>query len=568
MKKGLCARIDPAASCPQTNRYMAITPKEGRESGRVGNGTVFAPHRAFLLLLAAMSAWAIAVCAPFWYTDPNYTYGWIVPPLVAVFLWRRIGTQPTTFWESFRSEPAKARSINRWLLALPLLALFPIEVLRTEYHQSGVVLWGINLAAVGLNLAAMWWIGGKRLLAVVGFPVAFFLTAVPWPAFVAHPIQQNLMIAVANGVTEVLLWMGVPVSLSGAVLTLSKGTVGIVEACSGLRSLQSGIMVSMAVAELFMLSTRRRWILVGGGVFLALADNFIRTFVLCMIVEKSGETGLHKAHDTVGLIAMYTLYILIWVGGKILARGSTAGDVWPGKRAPGQPWAISGLNWKALPDARPALAVGLTAFAIVHVWYLVLETKAHPQTTPYFTAKYGSGTPVGKIEFNEEVWNQLGANSGEQLRCTNSLASFGFVDAYHLFWKPSPMSKVALHHRPDICMPGTGWKQVGEVTPIKIVLDGQTLDFHLFRFERSKVRAFQLWGVWRNGQTVPMDFGAKLTALPEKYGFLPTNRHMMGVELVSCFLPYLPEQEPSIELLKSSLQTAFTYRAPKAQVQQ
>ena len=548
---------------------MEIKPEEEIEArGRARTGMGLPPERAFLLLLAGMSAWAIAVCAPFWYTDPNYTYGWIVPPLVAVFLWRRLGTQPAAFWDSFRKQPTAGRTFNRWLLALPFVALFPIEVLRTEYHQSGIVLWGINLAAVGLNLGAIWWIGGRRLLAVAGFPVAFFLTAVPWPAFIAHPIQQNLMISVANGVTEVLLWMGVPVTLSGAVLTLSKGTVGIVEACSGLRSLQSGLMVSMAVAELFLLPFKRRWVLAGFGIFLALADNFIRTFTLCMIVEKSGEAGLHKAHDTVGLIAMYTLYILIWVAGKILARGNTAGDVWPGKRVPGQAGIFSSFNWKALPDARPALALGLIAFSVVHAWYLVLEVKAKPQTTPYFTAKFGGGTPVGKIEFNEEVWNQLGANSGEQLRYTNALASFGFVDAYHLFWKPSPMSKVALHHRPDICMPGTGWKQVGDVVPIKLELDGQTLDFHLFRFERTNVRAFQLWGVWRNGHAVPMDFGSKLTALPEKYGFLPTNRHMMGVELVSCFLPYLPGQEPSIDLLKSSLQRAFTYRAPTSPTQQ
>ena len=124
------------------------------------------------------------------------------------------------------------------------------------------------------------------------------------------------------------------------------------------------------------------------------------------------------------------------------------------------------------------------------------------------------------------------------------------------------MSKTALHHRPDVCMPGSGWKQTGEVEFLDIPLNGRSLRWMLFRFERGDVRAVQLWSVWRNGDPVEMDYSNKFTALPEKYGALPTSRHMMGVELVSVFLPYSGKEAAPIDLLKSALPQMFEYHPP------
>ena len=62
-------------------------------------------------------------------------------------------------------------------------------------------------------------------------------------------------------------------------------------------------------------------------------------------------------------------------------------------------------------------------------------------------------------------------------------APLGQVSGYHLFWRPSARSKTALFHRPDICMPGSGWKQVGDVEKTEVDFGGTKLDFLVFRFE-------------------------------------------------------------------------------------
>src|SRR5262249_28724366 len=80
----------------------------------------------------------------------------------------------------------------------------------------------------------------------VAFPLAYLLFAIPLPSIVfyaiAFPLQQ---LAAANAAWTLDL-LGVPVLLDGNVIHLSQLTLGVTEACSGIRSLVS--MLALAVA--------------------------------------------------------------------------------------------------------------------------------------------------------------------------------------------------------------------------------------------------------------------------------------------------------------------------------
>jgi len=523
--------------------------------GGGGLGQRLTSNWAFTCLEAVLWVWSIAVCVPYWIRDDNYAYGWVVPFLMFFFLWRRLGAQDREFWPECAATAKNARTMNPWFLALAGVALFPTEVLRAEYHQSGAVLWGINLAKVIFSMAGAWWLGGRRLWLLTLFPLVFFLTAVPWPNAIAHPLTQGLMMQVATVVREIMLWCNVPLEQNGGVLLTSNGPVGIVEACSGIRSLQSGLMVSLAVGELLWLSRGRRVGLVIAAILMALLSNLVRTFALCWIMEHSGSVAMHHQHDMVGNIAMWSYYALIFGVGKLLAIGVE--DPWP--RADVGSWSerVGALAWANVPNFRPLFATTLACFLGVHAWYWVLSWTANPQTSPLFRAKLEEGSGNQARPIDETVARQLGADVNESFRRTVSDAPLGFVDAYHLFWKPGPMSRLALHHRPDACMPGQGWKIVGTPETIQVRMGKENLDFLAFNFEREGWKGLQLWGVWRDGRSVPFDFHKSFSGLPEVFKPWPSNRHLLGVELVSCFVPYKPEQTLDPHLLEKILPQMF-----------
>lgn len=495
-------------------------------------------------------------CKLFWELDPDYAYGWSVPPLVAFFIWRRLSDLPGAEWSRMASRPGRRFRVHPWLLALPALCVLPMEVYRTEYLQSGFFVWGVNLWAVGLTLLSAWWLGGRTLLATLLFPVLFYLTAAPWPAIVALPVKQGLMTNVTQIVAEILLWIGIPVTVQGAQLHLTNGVVGIVEACSGIRSLQTAIMVSLAIGELQLLDIPRRVGLFGLSILLAIVTNLGRTFTLCWIMERHGDTAMHSAHDPVGNVAMYSLLGMIYILGRLL----TVDDVQPPNPSGALSWRrrMDSLKWGSVPDFRPFLAVALLMAFTAQAWYFALRVRLKPQVVGIFTPKLtNSGTTV-KREFDEHVWRLLAADSGVQFDVVPDEPGQPKLSVYHLFWKPSPYVQYALGHRPDVCMPGAGWILRSGVRKTRIEFNGHPMDFAVFTFDRedSKTKGLQVWGIWRNGKPLEMDYQRVLRSSPEVFGFFPSGRHLMGIEIVSAFITFEGEP-PGLEVFERQLPRYF-----------
>ena len=511
----------------------------------------------FIGLLAASWLWAFLTCIPYWERDPSYAYGWSVPPLMAFFLWRRLSDLPVSAWNSggFHSLPPILK--NRWVWAVPALGVLPIEVFRNEFVQSTVFLYAVNLWAIVLSIAAAGWLGGRWIMGASMFPILFYLTAIPWPGALAQHVQQGLMMVVANIVASVLLWIGIPVTLQGAQLHMDNGVVGIVEACSGIRSLQTAIMVGLAIGELQMLTRRRRIGLLGLGLFLAFITNLGRTFTLCWIMERHGEKAMHDAHDPVGNVAMYSLIGLIYLAGRWLETPLGVPTTGPGGSLTWMDrWRR--LDWSSIPDLRPLLVLGLGAALFVHGWYFALRVSTRPQVSGSFISKTKDQPAVVNREFSENVWSFLGADSGEQFDVQSDEAPHGKISFYHLFWKPGQKSLMALTHRPDSCMPGAGWVMRPDVERTQIHFNGTPMEFLVFKFDRpdSKVSAIQVWGNWRNGKPVEFNFGVKLMEHPEAFSLLPSGRHLMGVEVLSAFATFEGEP-PGLDLFQRYLPKYF-----------
>src|SRR5581483_10100226 len=443
------------------------------------------------LLLGAIWGWAIWSAAEHWQANPNYSYGWSVPLLAIGFAVRRfLRTQMDDV------DLAHVDLTKIGLLAFIIgTAVFGLEYARTQVWHPIVVIWSIAALAIITTIAVLYRTGGRALVRAEIFPVCFFLAALPWPPRIEQPITSTLMRWVAVATTEILHWLGIQAQTSGGAIALRNGLVGITEACSGIRSLQAGIMFGLAMGEWFLLSTTRRIVLLVIAIAFAIATNLARTLALTLHANEHGIESVDRVHDLVGNIIITALVLAIWFAGKLLARKTTS--------------ARSTSSFRVLPKLSSPLFAGLTISVIVgliaaRTWATHIEADDETQTAPFFSVMANDANKPGAIP--RDVWSELHPTSGEYIRHEDVDLANGSADCFHFFWKPSPWNRFALVHRPDICMPGIGWQLDGAAEIRDTELNGRPLRFYLFRFHRGNVHALELWGAWRNGEPVPIDY--------------------------------------------------------------
>ncbi len=510
------------------------------------------------LFLVAFWTWAIWSCAEHWRGNPNYSYGWAVPVLALGFGFRRYFLS--------HDDSGRLGGGNQAVLLIGVgvvlgFAGFGLEYAREAMWHPEIILWTICLLCTGLTLIVLWWFGGVTLAKAEVIPVLFFLTAVPWPPRFEQPLTGALMRSVASVTTEVLHWLGVEAQSSGGAIALRSGLVGITEACSGIRSLQAGIMFGLAMGEWFLLRPGRRILLVFIAVLLALGTNLARTLTLALQAEWHGANTVDRVHDLAGNIAITTLVLAIWIAGKVLSN-RTDENLFSLRAAKERTKRLMQNLFTRGSGAFAAAAIAIVAGIFgARLVYARAEGRVYMQTSPRFTARMGTATLNRLAPVPREVWNELRPTSGEYVRHGDSDLAGRTGDGFHFFWKPSVWNRFVLVHRPDICMPGIGWQSVGPAEPVDLDLDGRAVRFYLFRFQRGNTHALELWGAWRNGDPVPLDYTAEqvLGAAPAPSSLHLEGKRRSATEIVACSI-MTDGGEPAKEIAVALLQSVFQYR--------
>jgi exosortase len=195
------------------------------------------------VLVGAVVAVLIGLYArvfPVWledlWDDPNYSHVYIVPVISGLVIWQR----------------------RRVLAALPIrgswrgvpLVLAGVAALIVGDIGAETFLMRTSLIVIlaGLVLSHF----GPAMLRALAFPLGFALFLVPMPGIFFYAITARLQhLAAASGAWALDL-LGMAVFLEGNVIHLSGLTLGVTEACSGIRSLITLVALGIAWAYLML----------------------------------------------------------------------------------------------------------------------------------------------------------------------------------------------------------------------------------------------------------------------------------------------------------------------------
>ena len=287
------------------------------------------------------------------------------------------------------------------------------------------------------------------------------------------------MRAIAATVSETLDLFGIPTRLEGNLVRVSSGLVGVNEACSGVRSLQTSLMIGLLFGEVKRLSIGRRVALLAGAVAIAIAANFCRALFLVWIAATQTVSAIDRWHDFAGYSIVAAVFIgslgLAYLLGKSEGRGqrSEAGDQKTQDRRgrfesrisnfefPRFSFLICALVWLVAVEA------GSTSWYRAHERNLVASTPwsvRWPESAPDFHALKLDEEVRRTLRFDEgeaASWNCLPIDSVEAVNRATPRRVTCFV--YFFRWRLGRNSALLANlHRPDVCLPAIGWKQVAD----------------------------------------------------------------------------------------------------------
>jgi exosortase len=411
-------------------------------------------HAVWLVL-----AWVVLVdyLSVDWETNPQYQFGWFVLPLAGYLFWLR--------WEGRPASEKKGG--NGW--KTPLVAglvlfclLLPVQEANPEWRFSA---WSMGVAAVTATLGLLGLAGGRRWVFWFGFSIVFTLTAIPWPTVIEQGVTQNLMRFVASVTAEMLNWLGYAAEPVGNLIRFPSVTVGVDEACSGVRSLQSSFVVALFLGEYRRLAWGWRLGLILLALMFAFVLNVFRALFLSLMAADGGAGALASWHDTAGYAVLLLSFVLLLLcAWRMPSHAASARQA----KAAGCP---------LIPDGRlgaAMLVLLLVAMGITSWWFASSGSKADwwkihwPETAEEFAwvkvperaeamLRYSDGRGAG--------WNEEGLP----------------VRAYVFDWKEGRASAVlASTHTPEVCLPAAGYRMAGSPVPWRF--EEGKVDFPLNRY--------------------------------------------------------------------------------------
>ena len=419
-----------------------------------------------------------------WSSNPQYSYGLVVPLLVIGLLLRR--------WQSAaHSRSNDSAATNPWLaiflcgvLAFLYLPTRLIEAATPEWRP---IQWLLGIETVGLTLYAVYLAGGKGWLRSAAFPVAFFLVAVPWPTLIEAPIIQGLSRMNAALVVNVLGFLDVPAIQHGNLIEVSTGWVGINDACSGIRSFQSSLMISLFLGEFFLFNWRRRVLLVPVGFALAMLLNLCRASLLTWIAAKKGVGAIAEYHDEAGLTILLVCTALLWGAAWLLNLGKVAHLEKP----------VTVGNILRPPDGTTEVKVrqrinrlGLvlivwlvTVESGVDLWYRIRES--HLQPGPGWSVNFPQDNPTYKeVPLTTEEHELLRFDQGLKGQWQGPDGT-GW-QAFYFNWQPGRVAGyLAKRHTPDICITASGLKMTAGPELMVLDVNGVELPMRHYVFDSS-----------------------------------------------------------------------------------
>jgi exosortase len=240
-----------------------------------------------------------------WYTDDNYSHGFLIVPVALYLAWERRAR--------FEATEVRPSAFGLVVIAGSLLVLMA-GILGSELFTT-------RISIVGTLVGVLLFLFGWARLRVLAFPIAFLLLMIPIPAIIFNQIAFPLQIFASRVGESALELSNIPVLREGNVLILANTTLEVAEACSGIRSLVS--LITLAIVFGYF-SDPRPWVrtlIAASAVPIAILTNGARvagTGIAASLYGSAAAEGF--IHEFAGWLVFVAAFALLALLQQLIAR--------------------------------------------------------------------------------------------------------------------------------------------------------------------------------------------------------------------------------------------------------
>lgn len=253
-------------------------------------------------LLIALYGNVVPSMAARWWEDEGYSHGFLIVPLAAFLVWRQRGSIAAT---------APERD-GRGLLAVAFACiLYVTGGLGAEFFLQ-------RISLVFMLAGLVWTFWGTGRLKRLAFPLLLLASTVPLPVLVYNRLAGPLQLLASAASTEVAQTLGISVFRDGNIIHLATTSLGVAEACSGLRSVSSLAVAALLLSYLELKRPGPRVALFLLALPVAVLFNVIRVAGTAVLSERDPAMGTGFYHGFSGWLIFMCGFGLLWVSARLL----------------------------------------------------------------------------------------------------------------------------------------------------------------------------------------------------------------------------------------------------------
>lgn len=425
-----------------------------------------------------------------WSDGTYYDYGWLIPPIIAWFFYRR--------WkliakESIQRPKKNNPSKSRWwpVIIAGAVFLFAALTIRT-LEQVDVtwrpVLWFHSILVFAfIHFIVALLIGWRKSLSF--WPITLLgLMATPLPSSIENQLVGAMTAKVTDASVLSLQWMGFPVQANGGTISGPGGTVEVGKACSGIRSFQAILVTAWFFGEFLWCRLWARFALLTVGIIAAFVTNAIRAVTLAWLQFEHGEEAFSKWHDPVGYIAFATAGLILFLVARTLDQPEPQSDSQPNSD-PQKPLQIIRL-----------CCVCIAILALIEIGNFIHFRNNSP-STERLTYQFPTNESPDFKRINIDILPEsdiLKFDDGGSGVFFSEDKKISMRTVYLEYKRGNPRFWMDLFaHAPEVCMGSVGARLVKRYPNRKATISGYPLEFESLKFiNPANETVFIFKGYW------------------------------------------------------------------------